>query len=342
MERVRRRLVGAALAALLAPRLTLAQARVYRVAWIGLNIMTPPWTPGSPVPFMGTGFLAYRARLAELGFADGGNLQLRVFMPKSPLGPDMEDAIREAVAWKADVIKVRTAIGTLAARMVAPTTPIVFSVISDPVASGVVSDLVHPGGNVTGVAPYHAEMCVKQLELVREMSPGARKVAVLFDSRSETGRLRVLDALQEAAPSMGLAIDEIDVAAFKGGMPAALERAAHDRAGAVLPVGVRYDDADNGEQKEAFQKRTRIPVVESFALDLVERGAVIATIYEDLEEYYRRAADVTARILRGANPGDIPVAGPMRVRLAINVRSAKAIGLAMPQSILTRADRIFQ
>ena len=109
MDRTRRRFFGTVVAALFAPAVAVAQAtaRTYRVAWIGLNVMSPPWTPGSPIPPMGPGMAAFRDRLAELGFVEGKNLELRVFMPRSPVGPDMEVAVREAVEWKADVIKVQ-------------------------------------------------------------------------------------------------------------------------------------------------------------------------------------------------------------------------------------------
>jgi putative ABC transport system substrate-binding protein len=306
----------------------------HKIAWIGRN----PF-PGTPLPSKPNPFLVlFRDRLAELGFVEGRNLEIRSFVAKSLSHDDVVTAIRQAVEWRPTFIKIRFVRDTRIALSVTSTVPIVFSLVGDPVAAGLVKTLTQPGGNATGVAILYEAMALKRFELARAIVPGVRTVGLFFDSRSAPGPDESLKQLRAAADGTGVALETADMAKEKT-LDGVLEQLRKLKAGVVMPVGLVYDP--HYEQVlAAFQARSRIPVIED-SPEYVEAGAV-AGIFEEYRDHYRRAAAVAVKILRGESPSGVPVDSTVRFSLVLNLRSAQAMGLKFPEGVLLSAERVIK
>jgi putative ABC transport system substrate-binding protein len=329
-----------ALAAVLHPRCAAAEA-VRRVAHVVFRADTPG-------PF----YDAVRLRLAERGFEQGRNLDLRFFSLRPgdtrPAPEAHASLVTEVLAWNPDVILVGTAATTRIMQRATSTVPIVFANIQDPQIAGIVSSLARPGGNVTGAATHYDTLSIKRLELIRELLPSARRVAMLIDRRGGAIPQPSRMALEAAAKRNDLALVELDIAAVPGGLCAAAAPVVDSRAEVILPWGnieappnYRSDKPwgahGYGECLAKLQRQTRVPVVDD-SLDTVAQGSAFA-LGEDQNDSYRRAADVIARILLGAKPGNVPVDVSMRVQLFMNQESVRSLGISPPHSVLLRTDR---
>ena len=285
----------------------------------------------------GAAFLAaIRETLAAQGFVEGRNLtiQARAGYYDALRG---EQEARALLAGKPDVIYVLSTILTRAAQAATKDVPIVFAWVADPAHSGIVKNYARPEGNTTGVSNRWFQLWDKRLELLRELVPGAKRVAVLagfFDAALQT-------ALQLAEPVVERLGFELIRREALGDWTGAMRSLASEAQAAFVATpfsqfGLR--DASRAVVREAAA--LRIPTVYSDP-ESVALGGLMSYVANPTEGV-RRGAGYVARILKGAKPGDLPVDQAARFELLVNVRAAKEIGLAIPQSVLLRADRVIE
>ena len=291
------------------------------------------------------GFIAHRYEkfydplfqgLRELGYVEGQNLVVERRYAEGHVERFAEFA-DEMVRLKVDVIIVVTTPAAFAARKATTTIPIVHPAAIDPVGTGLIASLAHPGGNVTGLAVLNAETSAKRIELLREVVPGLSRGAVLWNAANPANGL-AWNETEGAGRALGVALQSQEVrspADFEGAF-AAIARQHPD----ILVV---LQDALTLEYRKeiiGFALRERLPSM-FVGKEWVEEGGLMS--YGDrLPERYRRAADLVDRILKGAKPADLPVEQPTTFELVVNLKTAKAIGLALPPAFLARADQVIE
>ena len=322
-------LVGGAASAALAATRGLAQqpARSYRI-----GVLIPM------VRDAGEKYLAaLRDQLARHGFVEGRNLRIDAQYVAYGTRPNL-DAVRELVALKPDAIFACSTLVTQAAQAATGTMPIVFARVSDPVVSGIVKDYARPGGNATGITNRFFELAAKRLDLVRELRPSAKRVAVVsgvFDSVLEAAMVFA----ERAAKQLGFELVRIAThGAWAQGIQASKREGAHTVL-VVTPfaiLGLR-SLADEVIRQTLEQ---RMPAVYA-ETETVEMGGLMSYA-TNLSDDLRRGADLLARVLRGESPAELPVDQASRFELAVNLKTARAIGLKIPQSLLVRADRVIE
>jgi ABC-type uncharacterized transport system substrate-binding protein len=291
------------------------------------------------------GFIAHRYEsfydalfmgLRELGYVEGRNI---IFERRFAEGraERFKEFAAEMVRLKVDIIIVVTTPAALAARNASTTIPIVHPAAIDPVGTGLIASLAHPGGNVTGLAVLNAELSAKRLELLREVVAGLSRAAVLWNAANPANALAWKDT-DDAARSLGISLQSQEVREPKN-FESAFANLAQQRPDALL---VLQDALTLQYRKEIieFTLRERIPGM-FVGKEWVEEGGLMS--YGDvLPERYRRAAQLVDKILHGAKPADLPVDQPTKFELAVNVRTAKAIGLTIPETFLARADEVIE
>jgi ABC-type uncharacterized transport system substrate-binding protein len=274
--------------------------------------------------------------LRELGYTDGQNIVIEEI---SWAGRDEELPIlaAELVRRKVDVLVAGTTPRALAARNATTTIPIVMVNVADPVASGLVVSLARPGGNVTGLSRVSLDLIGKNLELLREAAPAVTRLAVLVN-RTHALHPALLNSAKHTAALLTLKLEPVEAA-----VPKELERAfsviARKRVNAllVLPDGMFW-----GERRRIadFALRSRLPSMFGNT-EHAEAGGLMSYAPSSFEPY-RRAAYYVDKILKGAKPADLPVEQPTKFELVINLKTAKALGLTIPQSLLLRADQVIE
>ena len=309
------------------PGFALAQPaeRVYRVGWLDS-------TGGRTEPYQ----IALVQRLRELGFAEGRNLVIE-FRTTEGRTERLPELAADLARQNCDVLLAPgTEAGLVAIEQASRDTPIVIIANDyDPVATGHIASLAHPGGRVTGVSPLQSELPAKRLELLKELVPKAKRIAVLADSAT-VGQLRVTQA---TAKRLGVALK---VHEFK--------RAPYDYEGAFADVVQAKADALLALASGLFVSARRL--IPELALKhrrpsmfnnylWAEAGGLLSygVSFPDL---YRRAADMVARVLQGSKPAALPLEQPSTVELVVNLKTAKVLGVAIPQSIRVRADRLIE
>ncbi len=283
----------------------------------------------------GTSIEALRQGLRELGYVEGQTIALeyRFSGQRVQAMPALAaDLIRRNVEliYAAGVPAISAAIGT------SRTIPIVgVDLESDPVASGWIASFARPGGNVTGLFLDQPALTGKLLELLREVAPGARQITVLRDSTTGPYQVR---AIQAAAQSIAI---EVQVLEFRS--PAELEgvlrQATRGRPRALVALSSPLS-ASISKPIAEFSARNRLPVI-SMSKGLTEAGGLMS-YGPDLSHFWRRTATYVDKILKGAKPADLPVEQPSKFELVVNLKTAKALGLTIPQSVLIRADEVIQ
>jgi putative ABC transport system substrate-binding protein len=279
---------------------------------------------------------AFHQRMRELDYVEGRNVLFAVRWADGHV-EELPALAAQLVDAKVDVIVTAGATAAIAAQKATSTIPIVTATGPDPVALGLAASLSRPGGNVTGVTSISSELSGKRLELMREMMPRAPRVAILWDELNPAAKLSLRET-QIKADALGVGLHPVAVRT-PGDFAAAFEAMARERAPALLvlmspmffPQRRRIGDL-------ALQHRLPTVVV---AREYAEAGGLLAygTHFPDL---FRRAADYVDRLLTGARPGDLPIEQPIRFELVVNLRTARALGVAIPQSLLVRADEVIQ
>jgi len=243
----------------------------------------------------------------------------------------------ELVELKVDVIVILGGPAAQAAKKATSTIPIVILGAGDPVGTGLVASMARPGGNITGFSDFSTDLSGKRLQLLKEAVPGISRVAVLYNSADPAMTLRY-QALEHAAPILGVAIQPLGVrepADFDGAFSAMIG----NRPDAIVMV---TDALTNLNRKlvTTFAISNRLPLAVEFS-NIVRDGALMSYGW-NFNDRYPRVVDLVGRILRGDNPGDLPIEGPTRFYLVINLKTAKALGLTLPQSMLLLADEVIE
>jgi len=281
----------------------------------------------------------FRQGLRDFGYVEGRSvvLEFRNAEGKRERFPMLA---AELVALKVDVIVATGTPAALAAKQATATIPIVFLAVSDPVESGLVTSLARPGGNVTGLSNVAPQLVGKGLELLKQTVPGVSRVAVLWEpgATGERADRATLAEAEVAGRALGVQLQFVEV---RG--PADFDRAFSDmtkrRAGAltVFPGAMLF-----GERKQLTElaAKNRLATVYPWR-EYVDAGGLMS-YGPDLADSYRRAAGYVAKILKGAKPADLPVEQPTKFELVINLKTAKALGLTIPPSLLARADQVIE
>ena len=324
----RRTFIGAVAAGMIAAPLAASAQTATTVRRIG--VLAPD---ARPTP---TELLQEYAPLRALGWVEGQNLlvERRYANGRAEL---LRPFAEELVRLKVEIIVTWGTAATLAAKNATTTIPVIIGTAGDPVRAGLVASLARPGGNITGFSIVGPELDAKRLALLRELLPGLQRVGVLENSTNPYHRA-VRKEFEQTCRSLGLQPIIIEVAAA-GELEGAIAEMARRRAQALFL------------NRETLFFDHRVPLMSAalrYALptlaadkEMLDAGALVSYAHTDAEQYQRNAAFVD-RILRGAKPADLPIEQPTKFELVINLKTAKALGLTIPQSVLLRADEVIQ
>jgi ABC-type uncharacterized transport system substrate-binding protein len=288
-------------------------------------------------PSVGSVFAdAFRQGLRGLGYVEGRTILLEERWAEGKFDR-LPSLAGKLVRLNVDVIVTASTPAVQAAQQATRTIPIVMTLVTDPVESGIVASLARPGRNVTGLSLMHPELSAKRVALLKEVVPKLSRVAVLWSPSTASYR-KVLGETQTAAHALGLQLRAVEVR-DPTDFDSAFSAIARERAGAlvVLPDALFRD-----QQRRILDlaAKSRLPAI-YWSRDLVEAGGLMA-YGANFPDVFRQAATFVDKILKGAKPADLPVEQPAKFELVINLKTAKALGLTIPQSLLVRADQIIE
>jgi putative ABC transport system substrate-binding protein len=322
----RRAFVSGSVLALGAPLAAGAQsAKVPRIGVLTLSVAS-----ATPI------FAAFRQGLRDHGYVEGQNIALEFRFAQGR--PETLPAMAaELVQMKVEVIVTESVLAAREARHATGTIPIVTAIHGDPVGAGLVTSLTRPGGNVTGLSLLAPELSGKRLEFLKEVTPKATQVAAIWNA-GNSAAARYLAETRAAARSLGIQLQSVEVRQ-PSDLDTAFEAVAGARSSALitLPDGMLLA---NKTRIIEFAARTRLPAVfpdQEFA----EAGGLMA-YGPSLAWNFRRAAAYVDKLLKGAKPTDLPIEQPTKFELVINLKTAKALGLTIPPSLLGRADQVIE
>lgn len=297
--------------------------KLWRIGYLG---------DGTPAA-RGGDLIDFRAGLAELGYIEGRNIVLEVRWTDG-VNERRTILANELARLNVDVIVTHGAPAALAAKAASRTIPIVIAAVADILNTGLVSSLARPGGNVTGMSDHVTEVAAKNVELLKEILPNVQFAGLIWEGDNPGAQLTA-DAMRAAAQRLKLRLQLAAVTSIEQ-LERAMESVAAARAGAVivvqspLTVGSRTRIAQLALQKQ-------LPMIAG-SVQFTEAGALVS-YGSDHKNRYRHAAVFVDKILKGTKPSDIPVEQPTKYELIINIKTAKAVGIVIPPSVLLRADR---
>jgi putative tryptophan/tyrosine transport system substrate-binding protein len=279
---------------------------------------------------------AFRQGLHDIGYVEGQNIVLEL---RSAEGrPDRFPALAaELVALKVDVIVAGATPTVLVLKQATRTTPIVFPIHTDPVGAGIVATLAGPGGNATGLSYFSQDLTGKRLQLLKEVVPGVSRIAVLWISPNAAALVQ-LQAVDAAARALGVSVQVVESRGAEG-LESAFQTATTGSCDALLVIDDPFTFLLRKRIVELAAK-SKLPAIygpREFAVDggLMAYGA-------NIEDMFRRAATYVAKILEGAKPADLPVQQPTRFDLVINLKTAQALGLNVPPTLVATADEVIE
>jgi putative tryptophan/tyrosine transport system substrate-binding protein len=316
-------LIGGVVASPFAARAQQAE-RIARIGYLGLTSASQHARLSDP----------FRAGLRDLGYVEGRNLQIEFRFAEGDAAR-LGTLAAELVGLNVDVL-VTYATGVPAAKRATTTTPIVMATYADAVATGVVAGLAHPGGNVTGSTFFLPELMAKRLELLKEVVPSITRPGILV-LRDNASNVPVLAAMEGTAKALKMELQPIDV---RG--PAEFERAFSAWADMQVDALVMTDPEQflaYADAIAALAARYRLP--SNGPLELPTKGGLMA-YGVNFPDMFRRAAVFVDKILKGAKPNDIPVEQATKFVMIINLKAARALGLAVPHTLLARADEVIE
>jgi putative ABC transport system substrate-binding protein len=280
---------------------------------------------------------AFRQGLRELGYVEDQNIAID-FRNAEGRPERLVDLATELVRLNVDVIVAAPEASIEAARHATRTIPIIMAVSFDPIARGFVASLARPGGSITGLSSVSPELTGKRLELLREMVPKLSKVAVLWDAESprDSDQLREMEV---AARALRVRLESISLS----GPGPDFERAVQTSRGGGAEALIAVDSARAFGQRvqiAAVAAKNRLPALAGFR-EFAQAGGLMA-YGASLPDMHRRAATYVDKVLKGAKPADLPVEQPTKFELVINLKTAKALGLTIPPSVLGRADQVIE
>ena len=279
---------------------------------------------------------AFRQGLRGLGYLEGQNIVVEYRWAQGRQ-ERLSGLAAELVRLNVDVIVAPNTQAALAARAATRTIPIVFAGVADPVGTGLVTSLARPGGNVTGLSFLSPELSAKQLELLKEAVPKTSRVAVLWNP-GNPGLALTLREAEVAARALGVQVQLLE-ARGPDEIDSAFLAMTRERADGLLILG----DAVfllHRTRIVGLAAKSRLPAMYNFK-EFVDAGGLMAYA-ANLADLFRRAAVYVDKILKGAKPGDLPVEQPTRFELVVNLKTARALGLTIPQSVLIRADEVIR
>ena len=296
-----------------------------RVAWVSTD------RSAAPSPFLE----AFRVGMRELGHVEGRNLRIDAWWGEGS-SERLQRMAGEITGTQPDIVLAQgAALGAMLRAGVKR--PIVFVISANPVAAKYVESYARPGGNVTGISLFDLEPFAKRMELLREALPSVKRVAAIANPQ-HPGEQMELRVAQAAASKLGMTLRYFPVRTEPE-----LERALADIAASREEAIVAFADAfimSYAQRISAFSLKERIPAVSGWAV-FAERGNVM-TYGPVVADCYRRIASYVDRIQKGARPGDLPIELPTKLELVINLKTARAIGLAIPQALLMRAEQVIE
>jgi len=304
--------------------------QVGRIYSVGILSSTDPARPNE-------NYVTFRERLRELGWSEGRNLTVE----ERTIGPDRERlavAARELVGLRLDLILAAGgAEAPQAAATVTKSIPIVFVIADDPVMVGLVKSLSRPDANVTGLSSMNAELDDKRLALLKEALPKLRRVGAMWSPVDPSGS-SVMRATEHAAHALNVQLTPLAVQR-PDDVSEAIGNAKKEGVDAVMVLGTPTLFPQQHRIAE-LARSARLPTVSAWR-QLPEAGGLLS-YGANIRAMFRRAADIADKILKGAKPGDLPIEQPTKFELVINMKTAKALGLTMPPSLLLRADQLIE
>jgi putative ABC transport system substrate-binding protein len=279
----------------------------------------------------------FRQGLRDLGYIEGKNVQLEIRWGEGKL-ERLPVLAAELVGLKVDVIVAVSSPSVMAAKQATQTIPIVMPLSSDPVADGLVKSLARPGGNITGLSLMTPDVGAKRLQLLKEVFPKpARPVAVLWNP-DYVGMAARFRQAQRAGSTIGMDVRSVEVRDSRE-LERALEALDRERPDALVLLADPLTLSQRLRIVE-FAAEERLPAIYEVS-QFVEAGGLMS-YGPDVDELVRRSATYVDKILKGAKPGDLPIEQPTKFELVINLKTAKALGISIPQSVLLQADRVIQ
>lgn len=309
---------------MVAPLLAFGQAQKRRIAWLS-------GARGRASPF----FEAFRAGLRDFGYEEGRNVELAAYFSDGTPART-EEIVREALAWGPEVL-VCQGPTSHAVRQMKLQLPVIFGFSGDPVEAGFVQSLARPGGNMTGMTFLSLDLVAKRIQMLREVLPQLKRVAVLANPQ-HAGEKSERSASERAALALGLEVS-YHPATVASEIEPALVAARRARCDAVDV----YPDAlmaSESERIAGIALRERLPTVSGWSV--FPDNGLMMSYGPNLRDAFRRIASYADRVLRGARPADLPVEQPVSVESIVNLRTARALNLGVPASILLRADRVIE
>jgi putative ABC transport system substrate-binding protein len=279
---------------------------------------------------------AFIQALQQLGWTDGRNVRIEYRWAGGNVD-DIRKYAAELVALAPDAILAGGSVGLPSLQQATRTVPIVFTQTPDPVGAGFVDSLARPGGNTTGFMSNEYGMGAKWLELLKEIAPGVTRVAVIRDAAISAG-VGFFGAIQAVAPTFGVELTPVNVR-DAGEIERAVTAFARSANGGLIVTGSALTFV-HSELIIALAARHKLPAV-YFNRGIVSRGGLIS-YGNDIIDQYRLAAGYVDRILKGEKPADLPVQLPTKFELVLNLKTAKALGLTLPQALLARADGVIE
>ncbi len=282
-------------------------------------------------------FAAFLEKMQQLGWTEGRNLRIDVRWA----GPDPDRiriAAKELLELQPDLIITDGSVPVVELARETRTLPIVFAAVADPVGIGVAASLAHPGGNLSGFANSDFSIGGKWLQIIKEIAPDIVRVGVLLNSKTALYAERYLQSIEEASSSLALSISTLSV-----GDPAELEHAVRTLASSQNAGLIVVNDVFMRARRDqiiALATELRLPAIYPYR-SFVTNGGLMSYGFESIE-LFRQAAYYVDRILKGEKPGDLPIQQPTQYELVINTRTAKALGLTVPMSLLARASEVIE
>jgi putative ABC transport system substrate-binding protein len=287
-------------------------------------------------PSMQARLVAFRQRLAELGWTDGRNVRLDYRF----VGSDIERLrvnAAELVALAPDVMFAHSNPGLAALRQENRTIPTVFVQVADPVGSGFIQSLARPGGNVTGFTNFEPATASKWVEILKEIAPGVSRAAVLMHAET-AANVALFRAAEAAGPLLGVTVAAAGIR-DAAGIEYAITSFAQEPNGGLIALP-HVVTAGHRELIARLAIEHRLPSVGAFGFMAASGGLISYGI--DVVDLFRRSAAYVDRILRGEKPANLPVQAPVKFELVINLKTAKALGLDVPPTLLARADEVIE
>ena len=279
----------------------------------------------------------FKQGMRDLGWLEGKNIEYRVVAAAGDVSR-LDALARELVEQRVDVIVAPTSAVTRSALRATKTIPIVMTGVGDPVGVGLVASLAKPGGNITGIANRSDELLGKLIQILHEVAPLSRRVAILLNESNPTGAALYRAAAQSACAALGLTAIWA-VASAPAELAGAVEQIVSQRAQAVV-VGADSMYYSERFKLQALLQATRLPVGYGHRENVAAGGLLGYT--SNFVANFRHAAKFVDRILKGAKPADLPVEQPTKFELVINLKTAKLLGITIPQALLLRADEVIE